>query len=184
MSQLFVFWLMCHINSTIGSGTPNPIQIFYADTAVLMYLSLPTVSCRDPLDSFHPFGDADLGMLQYEDEDTLADLDDVIDETLRLMEIHGGKDAFRNIKYMIPTYESCMDEWSRCLGCFILLLKSPTQPICPFCFVRLKHCNLKCLYFWGLLNVWLRIIPKSPCPTILFFKTSRIKHSRQSSCWG
>ena len=25
-----------------------------------------------------------------------------------LFEIHGGEDAFINIKYMIPTYESCV----------------------------------------------------------------------------
>lgn len=31
---------------------------------------------------------------------------DLIDETLELFELHGGEDAFINIKYMIPTYES------------------------------------------------------------------------------
>lgn len=33
---------------------------------------------------------------------------DLIQETLEVFEIHGGEDAFINIKYMIPTYESCM----------------------------------------------------------------------------
>jgi len=33
---------------------------------------------------------------------------DLIEETLQLFEIHGGEDAFINIKYMIPTYESCV----------------------------------------------------------------------------
>lgn len=33
---------------------------------------------------------------------------DIIEETLALLEIYGGEDAFINIKYMIPTYESCM----------------------------------------------------------------------------
>lgn len=33
---------------------------------------------------------------------------DIIQETLELLEIYGGEDAFINIKYMIPTYESCM----------------------------------------------------------------------------
>ena len=32
---------------------------------------------------------------------------DLIQETLEAFEIHGGADAFINIKYMIPTYESC-----------------------------------------------------------------------------
>jgi len=35
-------------------------------------------------------------------------LGDLIVETLELFEIHGGEDAFINIKYMIPTYESCV----------------------------------------------------------------------------
>jgi len=33
---------------------------------------------------------------------------DLVAETLELMERTGGEDAFINIKYMIPTYESCM----------------------------------------------------------------------------
>lgn len=33
---------------------------------------------------------------------------DLIQETLNLLEIHGGEDAFINIKYLIPTYESCV----------------------------------------------------------------------------
>lgn len=35
-------------------------------------------------------------------------LGDLIGETLQIFEIHGGEDAFINIKYMIPTYESCV----------------------------------------------------------------------------
>lgn len=33
---------------------------------------------------------------------------DLINETLEAFERHGGDDAFINIKYMVPTYESCM----------------------------------------------------------------------------
>ena len=33
---------------------------------------------------------------------------DLIQETLELFEKHGGEDAFINIKYMVPTYESCL----------------------------------------------------------------------------
>ncbi|KAL4233712.1 hypothetical protein ACF0H5_008392 [Mactra antiquata] len=33
---------------------------------------------------------------------------DLIQETLEAFERHGGEDAFINIKYMVPTYESCM----------------------------------------------------------------------------
>ena len=35
-----------------------------------------------------------------------SNIGDLIDETLELFEIHGGEDAFININYMIPTYES------------------------------------------------------------------------------
>lgn len=37
-----------------------------------------------------------------------ANIGDVIDETLCMLETYGGEDAFINIKYMIPTYESCV----------------------------------------------------------------------------
>ena len=33
---------------------------------------------------------------------------ELINETLELLEMKGGEDAFINIKYMIPTYESCI----------------------------------------------------------------------------
>ncbi len=33
-------------------------------------------------------------------------LGDLINETLKLFELHGGEDAFINIKYMVPVYES------------------------------------------------------------------------------
>ena len=36
---------------------------------------------------------------------------DLVDETLELFEINGGEDAFINIKYMIPTYESTVMRW-------------------------------------------------------------------------
>jgi len=35
-------------------------------------------------------------------------LGDLIDETLEILETNGGDDAFINIKYMIPTYESAV----------------------------------------------------------------------------
>lgn len=33
---------------------------------------------------------------------------DLIQDTLEVLEKYGGEDAFINIKYMVPTYESCM----------------------------------------------------------------------------
>ncbi|XP_065160548.1 parkin coregulated gene protein [Atheta coriaria] len=35
-------------------------------------------------------------------------LADIINETLEQLELHGGEDAFINIKYLLPTYESCV----------------------------------------------------------------------------
>ena len=35
-------------------------------------------------------------------------LGDLIQQTLEMFETHGCEDAFINIKYMIPTYESCV----------------------------------------------------------------------------
>ena len=35
-------------------------------------------------------------------------LGDLIQQTLEMFEQHGGEDAFINIKYMVPTYESCV----------------------------------------------------------------------------
>lgn len=37
---------------------------------------------------------------------------DLIQETLEILEQYGGENAFINIKYMVPTYESCMLNWS------------------------------------------------------------------------
>lgn len=36
-------------------------------------------------------------------------LGELILETLQLFEQRGGEDAFINIKYMVPTYESCVN---------------------------------------------------------------------------
>lgn len=54
-------------------------------------------------DSNHNLGD----QIDYSQrkQNTLGDL---IQETLELFEQTGGEDAFINIKYMIPTYESCV----------------------------------------------------------------------------
>ena len=45
--------------------------------------------------------------IEYDQRKRL-NLGDLIMETLELLEQTGGEDAFINIKYMIPTYESCV----------------------------------------------------------------------------
>mmetsp|Transcript_23747 Transcript_23747/g.59915 ORF Transcript_23747/g.59915 Transcript_23747/m.59915 type:complete len:317 (-) Transcript_23747:1766-2716(-) len=37
-----------------------------------------------------------------------VNIGDLVQETLEVFEQHGGEDAFINIKYMVPTYESCI----------------------------------------------------------------------------
>ena len=39
-------------------------------------------------------------------------LGDLIVNTLEMFESYGGDDAFINIKYMVPTYESCVLNWA------------------------------------------------------------------------
>mgnify|MGYP002823081849 CR=1 FL=1 len=48
--------------------------------------------------------------IQYSQRKGLI-LGDLIQQTLEMFETHGGEDAFINIKYMIPTYESCVLNW-------------------------------------------------------------------------
>lgn len=43
--------------------------------------------------------------IDYSQKNNL-NLGDLIDETLQCLEKHGGEDAFINIKYLVPTYES------------------------------------------------------------------------------
>lgn len=45
-----------------------------------------------------------MGCIDY---DRVGRIGDIIDQTLNLLEHHGGPDAYINIKYLIPTYESC-----------------------------------------------------------------------------
>ncbi|XP_066254298.1 parkin coregulated gene protein [Euwallacea similis] len=51
------------------------------------------VNCGDEIDYSQMRGD---------------NLADIINDTLEILERYGGEDAFINIKYLIPTYESCM----------------------------------------------------------------------------
>lgn len=61
-----------------------------------------------PIFSLYKTKNANLGdKIDYGQRKKL-NLGDLIQETLELFEQTGGEDAFINIKYMIPTYESCM----------------------------------------------------------------------------
>ena len=65
---------------------------------------------RQILPVFNLFRSRNLNTLDYIDysQRNRMCLGDLIEETLQLFEIHGGEDAFINIKYMVPTYESCV----------------------------------------------------------------------------
>ena len=56
------------------------------------------------------------------DQRKRMNLGDLILESLEMLEQTGGEDAFINIKYMIPTYESCVLNWSFIWSHFYSLL--------------------------------------------------------------
>lgn len=65
---------------------------------------------RQILPIFNIFRNSNKNMgdkIEYDQRKRL-NLGDLISETLELLEQTGGEDAFINIKYMIPTYESCV----------------------------------------------------------------------------
>ena len=65
---------------------------------------------RQILPVFNLFKNKNLNIgdkIDYSQRKKLA-LGDLIQETLDILEQTGGEDAFINIKYMIPTYESCV----------------------------------------------------------------------------
>lgn len=63
----------------------------YVPFVRLTFISCQPVNCGDRID----YG-----------QNKNNNLGDLIDETLQILERHGGEDAFINIKYMVPTYES------------------------------------------------------------------------------
>uniref|UniRef100_A0A336MDH9 CSON015004 protein n=1 Tax=Culicoides sonorensis TaxID=179676 RepID=A0A336MDH9_CULSO len=89
----------------------NPIKFYYSR---YYYLFFGTTFCNYILHNllnFFPFsffcivvncGD----FIDYGQKNNM-NIGDLIDETLQVLEKFGGDDAFINIKYMVPTYESC-----------------------------------------------------------------------------
>jgi hypothetical protein len=65
---------------------------------------------RQILPVLNLFKDVNLNLgdrIEYSQRKT-QNIGDLIHETLQLLERHGGEDAFINIKYLVPTYESCV----------------------------------------------------------------------------
>jgi len=61
-----------------------------------------------PVFNIFKHSNANIGDLMEYGQRKRLNLGDLINHTLELFEMRGGEDAFINIKYMIPTYESCM----------------------------------------------------------------------------
>ena len=77
------------------------------------------------------------------DQRKRMNLGDLILDTLEMLEQTGGEDAFINIKYMIPTYESCVLNWSFIWSHFyslVLILNSSIYHISLLYSFLLYHC--------------------------------------------
>ncbi|KAH7830419.1 putative parkin co-regulated protein [Monocercomonoides exilis] len=59
-----------------------------------------------PIFNLFKSSNVNIGDLMEYSQRKRMNLGDLIQETLELFEIYGGRDAFINIKYMVPTYES------------------------------------------------------------------------------
>lgn len=68
------------------------------DGSIRRPLSCPGVSC-----AFHSRNMGDV--IDYSQQKR-TNVGDLIEETLELFEQWGGEDAFINIKYLVPTYQS------------------------------------------------------------------------------
>lgn len=83
------------------TGKSYPLWIYLdietVRNAFLMYLLIFVENIGDKID------------YSQKNQDNVGDL---IQETLELMEKFGGEDAYINIKYMVPTYESCLFSWN------------------------------------------------------------------------
>ncbi|ETO17330.1 hypothetical protein RFI_19996 [Reticulomyxa filosa] len=112
--------LIMHTVKKVGTIVPKSLD-FFSDCHIL-HNNIKTVDCDDPLDMSVKKGHR-LGAL--------------IEDTLEILEVHGGEDAFINIKYMIPLYEShigkkhCKQILFKNVLCSKLTLCNIIY--CPFC---------------------------------------------------
>ena len=86
------FWIP-NLDDSTHNGQIVNICIFQIIPTVTFYIFSPLVNSGDGID--------------YSQQKRL-NIGDLIQETLEAFEKHGGVDAFINIKYMVPTYESCL----------------------------------------------------------------------------
>lgn len=63
---------------------------------------------RKILPILNQFRGCNVTLCDHIEYNRFGELGDVIDRTLNIMEQHGGPDAYINMKFMVPTYESCV----------------------------------------------------------------------------
>ena len=61
-----------------------------------------------PILNLYKTANKNMGDKIYYAQRKQMNIGDQIQDTLEALEAHGGEDAFINIKYMVPTYESCV----------------------------------------------------------------------------
>lgn len=88
----FVNFIINVFNYTLTSGP-------YIGRALVPYF-------RQILPVLNMFRDVNVNIGDKIDSNPVGNVGDHIEETLQLLERCGGPDAFINIKYMVPTYES------------------------------------------------------------------------------
>ena len=98
-ASLVVHWLLLYVTSTIK-------QAALKSRAPAPSLPRPFVATARPCESSRPGGELILRVCVWQRK--RANVGELIHETLEMLEMYGGPDAYINIKYMIPTYESCM----------------------------------------------------------------------------
>ena len=92
-----------------------PIFNMFKNNNRTLYYSVLVVklkTCHKLWNAFHPNLAFDFSVntgdgIDYHQRHQ-ENIGDLIQETLEILEKRGGPDAFINIKYMIPTYESCI----------------------------------------------------------------------------
>lgn len=73
------------------SAGPSLVAFYRQLLPMFNLFHIQNVNCGDHIDYGH---------------NKCMNLGDLVDETLQVFERYGGQDAFINIKYMVPTYES------------------------------------------------------------------------------
>lgn len=63
---------------------------------------------RKILPTLNKFRSRNVTLGDHIEYNRFGQIGDIINQTLNILEIHGGLDAYINIKYMVPAYESCV----------------------------------------------------------------------------